>query len=134
MGSGPTAVIFANLDENVYFANNSIATFATVDDTTKNITVSNIPNSFAGQYMTVYVRGIHDDIANSSVPISVNVTNQAPTLNTSYVLSDIDQYVDGIDIEFDITELFIDPEGNPMTYEFKDENGRFFKFVIVYRH
>ena len=68
------------------FANNSqVGSWATIDNSTQEITVSNIPGEFAGQNLTIYAN-VSSPEANGEMltPILIQISNQLPMVNTSY--------------------------------------------------
>ena len=119
------------------FANNSqVGSWATIDNSTQEITVSDIPSQFAGQNLTIYAN-VSSTQADGDLltPILIQVINQPPSLNTSF--TDLDNLIGLVSPNnvhtIDITDLFIDPENQPMTYSIKNEDGKYNYNIIVYR-
>ena len=119
------------------FANNSqVGSWATIDNSTQEITVSNVPSQFAGQNLTIYANVSSTQTSGDLLtPILIQVTNQLPYLNTSYTeLDNLTGLVSPNNVHtIDITDLFIDPENQPMTYSVKRADGKHDYDTIVYR-
>lgn len=66
--------------------------------------------------------------------ITVFHTNRPPTVNTSYILDDIDTYVDGNDVELNITGLFNDFEDSDanLTLSAEDQDGMLSLYKLMY--
>ena len=123
--------------QNLLFANNSqVGSWATIDNSTQEITVSDIPSQFAGQNLTIYAN-VSSTQADGDLltPILIQVINQPPSLNTSF--TDLDNLIGLVspnDVRtIDITDLFIDPENLPMTYSVKKADGKHDHDIIIYR-
>ena len=119
------------------FANNSqVGSWATIDNSTQEITVSNVPSQFAGQNLTIYANVSSTQTSGDLLtPILIQVINQPPYINTSYTeLDNLTGLVSPNNVHtIDITDLFIDPENQPMTYSIKNEDGKYEYDIIVYR-
>ena len=119
------------------FANNSqVGSWATIDNSTQEITVSNVPNQFAGQNLTIYANVSSTQTSGDLLtPILIQVINQPPYINTSYTeLDNLTGRVSPNNVHtIDITDLFIDPENQPMTYSVKNADGKYECDIIVYR-
>ena len=123
------------------FANNSqVGSWATIDNSTQEIIVSNVPSQFAGQNLTIYANVSSTQTSGDLLtPILIQVinqaTNQPPYINTSYTeLDNLTGLMSSNDlIIIDITDLFIDPENQPMTYSVKNSDGKYECDIIVYR-
>ena len=119
------------------FANNSqVGSWATIDNSTQEITVSNVPGQFAGQNLTIYANVSSTQTSGDLLtPILIQVINQPPSLNTSF--TDLDNLIGLVSPNnvhtIDITDLFIDPENQPMTYSIKNADGKYEYDIIVYR-
>ena len=119
------------------FANNSqVGSWATIDNSTQEITVSNIPGEFAGQDLTIYANVSSPEADGDMLtPILIQVSNQLPMVNTSYtdLASLTGVTTPSATYNFDITNLFIDPENQPMTYSILLSNGKFCMIIIIFR-
>ena len=119
------------------FANNSqVGSWATIDNSTQEITVSNVPGQFAGQNLTIYANVSSPQTDRDMLtPILIQVINQPPYINTSYTeLDNLTGLVSPNNVHtIDITDLFIDPENQPMTYSIKRADGKYNYNIIVYR-
>ena len=119
------------------FANNSqVGSWATIDNSTQEITVSNVPSQFAGQNLTIYANVSSPQTDRDMLtPILIQVINQPPYLNTSF--TELDNLIGPVspnDVRtIDITDLFIDPESQPMTYSVKRADGKHDYDIIIYR-
>ena len=115
-------------EEMLTFENKTqVGVWAKINNSTQNITVSNIPIEFTGLSVTIYANA---SISQSDdpilTPINVVVLNQSPYVNTSYTEL---QYLTDILFtfrKFDITNLFIDPEGQDMTYSISLQDGEYY--------
>ena len=123
--------------QNLLFVNNSqVGSWATIDNSTQEITVSNVPGQFAGQNLTIYANVSSPEADGDMLtPILIQVINQPPYVNTSYTeLDNLTGLVSPNNVHIiDITDLFIDPENQSMTYSIKNSKGKYECDIIAYR-
>ena len=132
--SGITTTSF---QQTLLFENNSpVGSWATIDTSAKEIIVSGIPAQLAGQSFTIYAN-VSSSQADGEMltPILININNQLPIVNTSYtdLASLTGVTTPSATYNFDITNLFIDPENQPMTYSILLSNGKFCMIIIIFR-
>lgn len=119
-----------NHDTKIYFDNATEVTWATLDPTNNEVTITNVPNDFTGEEITLFSRSYVNANDTHYADISLTLTDRPPTLNSSDVPSDIDDYAGIINTTIDISSLFIDPEGLNLTYELEMSNGKSTQLII----
>ena len=132
--SGITTTSF---QQTLLYENNSpVGSWATIDTTAKEIIISDIPGQLAGQNFSIYAN-VSSSQADGEMltPILLRITNQLPIVNTSYtdLASLTGVTTPSATYNFDITNLFIDPDSQPMTYSILLSNGKFCMVVIIFR-